>query len=265
MNSRLRPKIHGLASTALITITLITMPAVAQDSGGANLVDINEAVLNLYIETRTQQPASAVSPADREALRSELVDLYLLSNQPQAEALAQDPRIQAQLELQERGILANLVASDFLMKNQATDQEILDEYARQIELAPRLDFKARHILVPTQLLATEIIADLDAGGDFAELAREHSTDSSADQGGDLGWFAPDRMVKPVSDAVSALEDGAYTSEPVQTQFGWHVILREDSRNSEPPTLESVRDVIKQRIEQDRLREYIQSLREAKSE
>ncbi|MDX1508904.1 MAG: peptidylprolyl isomerase, partial [Woeseiaceae bacterium] len=257
MNSRLRSGLPGLAYSALLFAALSASPAFAQDAASASEVTVNEAVLDLYIETRTQQPASAVAPADREALRSELVDLYLLSEQPQAETLAQNPRVQAQLELQERGILANIVASDFLMKNQATEQEILDEYARQIELAPQFDFKARHILVPTQALATEIIAELEAGGDFQELAREHSTDSSADQGGDLGWFSPDRMVQPFSQAVSALEDGAYTTEPVQTQFGWHVILREDSRNSEPPTLESVRDVLKQSIEQNRLRSYIQ--------
>ena len=265
MNSRTKSGISGLVFAALLSAAISVAPAGAQDSEDVNAVNINDAVIDLYVETRTQQPANQVSPADRAALTSELVDLYLLSAQPQAATLAQAPRVQAQLELQERGILANLVANNFLMQNQATDQEILDEYANQIELAPPFDFKARHILVSTQSQAMEIIAELDAGGDFAQLASENSSDSSAQQGGDLGWFAPDRMVQPFSEAVSALEDGAYTSEPVQTQFGWHVILREDSRKSEPPTLESVRDVIKQRIEQEKLRTYIQTLRDANSE
>ena len=79
-------------------------------------------------------------------------------------------------------------------------------------------------------------------------------------GGDLGWFSPNQMVEPFSDAVAELADGDYTKEPVQTQFGWHVILREESRASEPPTLESVRDVIKQNIEQQKLQDYLMELR-----
>ena len=73
------------------------------------------------------------------------------------------------------------------------------------------------------------------------------------------------MVKPFSDAVALLEDGEYTKTPVQTQFGWHVILREDSRDAEPPTLESVRDVIKQRVEQRKLQEYLEQLRALESD
>lgn len=171
MNSRSKFGISGLAPITLLAATFLTTPAGAQDEAATNAVNIDDAVIDLYIESRTQQPASQVSPANREALTSELVDLYLLSTQPQAATLAQDPRVQARLELQQRNVLASLVASDFLMQNQATDQEILDEYARQIELSPPLDFKARHILVPTQSQAMEIITELDAGGDFGALAR----------------------------------------------------------------------------------------------
>ena len=254
-----------LVSLALLAGLIGMTAANAQDEAATSAVNINDALIDVYIETRTQQPASRIMPENREILTSELVDLYLLSVQPQAEVLSQDPRIQAQLELQERGILANLVANDFLQRNQASEQEILDEYAKQIQLAPPLDFKARHILVETQALANELIGRLETGEDFQALAREFSSDSSAQQGGDLGWFSPDRMVKPFSDAVVALEDGTFTREPVQSQFGWHVILREDSRDAEPPTLDSVKDVIKQRIEQQKLRDYVVSLREANSE
>ena len=96
--------------------------------------------------------------------------------------------------------------------------------------------------------------------DFAELAKEESTGPSGPNGGDLGWFAPERMVPPFSAAVADLENGAFSKEPVQTQFGWHVILREDSRESTPPTLESVRDVVKQRLEQQKLTDYLNELR-----
>ena len=152
------------------------------------------------------------------------------------------------------------VAADFLARNTATDEEILSTYAEQIEQAPPLQFKARHILVETQAAAIDLISQLDAGGDFQELAKTHSTGPSGPQGGDLGWFSPDQMVAPFSDAVAKLADGDFTKEPVQTQFGWHVILREESRASEPPTLDSVRDVIKQNVEQQKLQDYLIALR-----
>ena len=156
--------------------------------------------------------------------------------------------------------MAQAVASDYLANNPATEEEILAEYENQMKLAPPLQFKARHILVESQATAQDLIAQLDGGADFAELAKANSTGPTGPNGGDLGWFSPEQMVKPFSDAVATLDDGAHTSEPVQTQFGWHVILREESRENQPPTLESVRDVIKQRIEQTKFQGYIQQLR-----
>ena len=106
----------------------------------------------------------------------------------------------------------------------------------------------------------DLIAQLDDGADFAELAKANSTGPTGPNGGDLGWFSPDQMVGPFSEAVSVLEDGAYTAAPVQTQFGWHVILREESRDNQPPTLESVRDALSQRIEQTKFTAYLETLR-----
>ena len=83
----------------------------------------------------------------------------------------------------------------------------------------------------TQAEAQDLIAQLKEGADFQALAKEHSTGPSGPNGGDLGWFAPEQMVKPFADAVIALEDGAFSPDPVQTQFGWHVILREESRDA----------------------------------
>ena len=124
-----------------------------------------------------------------------------------------------------------------------------------------MQYKARHILVQTQGEADALVNQLNEGADFEALAKEFSTGPSGPNGGDLGWFAPDQMVKPFADAVVALDDGTYTKTPVQTQFGWHVILREESRESEPPTLESVRDAIKQRVEQQKFQDYMQGLRD----
>lgn len=226
-----------------------------------NGVDVDSAVVDAYIETRTQKPASQSSAAERAAWIEELTDLYLLTTQARVEELAEDPKVKAQLELQKRGLLAQVAAGDFLDRNAASDEEILAEYAAQIEESPDQQYKARHILVETQSAAVDLIAELQDGADFEALAKEHSTGPSGPNGGDLGWFASNQMVKPFADAVAALENGKYTASPVQTQFGWHVILREDSRDAEPPTLDAVRDVLKQRVEQRKLQLYLEQLRE----
>ena len=229
-----------------------------------NGVDIERDVYNLYLQTRYNKAAEDATPQERSTAMEEITDIYLLTTQPEAKTIEAKSQTQAQLELQRRGLLAQLVANDYVTTNPATEDEIVAEYERQTELAPPEQFKARHILVETQAAAQALIEELNDGADFAELAKEKSTGPSGPSGGDLGWFPPDQMVKPFSDAVASLENGTFTQRPVQTQFGWHVILREDSRISEPPTLESVRDVVKQRIEQMKFQDYLQGLRNAEA-
>lgn len=232
----------------------------AQTTANVNGAEISADVFNLYVESRAQKPASELTSQERDSVLDELKDIYLLTTQPRADVLAKDPRTKAQIELQTRGILAQAVAADFLASNKASDDDIATAYEEQIALAPPLEFKARHILVESQSQAISLIAELEGGADFIALAKEKSTGPSGPNGGDLGWFAPNQMVAPFSQAVASLENGAFTKTPVQTQFGWHVILREDSRDSTPPTLESVRDMVKQRVEQEKLQKYLQDLR-----
>lgn len=249
----------ALAATFSVVLAALA-PAQAETVATVNGVDIDSSLVDFYLESRTQRPAAQASAEERDAVLRELTDIYLLTTQPIASELAKSERIKAQIELQERAILAQAVAQDFIVNNQASEEEILAQYEQQIGMAPPLQFKARHILVETQAAATDLIAQLQEGGDFVELAKANSTGPSGPNGGDLGWFSPEQMVAPFSEAVAALEDGKFTTEPVQTQFGWHVILREESRANEPPTLESVRPVIKQNIEQTKLRDFLEGLR-----
>ena len=258
-------RVRLATSLAGMTALALTGTALAQADSDAPGVSINEGVFNLYLESRTRKPAAQATAEERQSVRSELVDIYLLSEQPRAAELGNDARIQAQIELQTRALLAQAVAADFLSKNQASDAEIQSMYDEQIKLAPESEYKARHILVETQNAAAEIIGELEGGADFAELAKSKSTGPSGPSGGDLGWFSPQQMVPEFSTAVGELENGAFTKEPVQTQFGWHVILREDSRDATPPPLESVRDAVKQQVEQQKLQEYLDGLRAAATE
>jgi peptidyl-prolyl cis-trans isomerase C len=249
--------VASLAASGFSTATAETVVTV-------NGVDIDSTVFDAYLESRFQKPAAQASADERATVEQELTDIYLLTTQPKAEEFSGDPQIKAQLELQYRGTIAQAVARDYVTNNPATDAEILAEYEAQLEQSSDKQYKARHILVQTQGEAEALINQLNEGEDFEALAKEFSTGPSGPNGGDLGWFAPDQMVKPFADAVVALGDGAYTTAPVQTQFGWHVILREDSRENEPPTLDSVRDAIKQRVEQQKFQDYMQKLRDTSS-
>ena len=252
-------RLAGIAGATALLASGATLAQVSTINGK----EISDDVFNLFYEMRYQKPAAEAAPAERAMAIEMLEDIYLLTTQPKADDVAGDPRVKAQIELQTRSILAQAVAADFVRNNSASDEEILAAYNEQVKANPPQEYKARHILVETQGEALDLITQLDGGTDFAELAKEKSTGPSGPAGGDLGWFGPNQMVAPFSAAVAQLDDGAYTKTPVQTQFGWHVILREDSRQSTPPTLESVRDVVKQRVEQQKLQNYLVQLRESK--
>jgi peptidyl-prolyl cis-trans isomerase C len=254
------------STNCLLTATVGTFCLIAGTALNAEPVKtvngtaIDSAVLDVYMQNRLNKPPGDATAEEREALTSELTDIYLLSTQESAVDLEDDPQVAAQIELQTRGVLAQAVATKFFAENTVSEEEVIAEYSEQVKTAPPLQYKARHILVPTQGVAADVIEQLDEGANFQELAKEKSTGPSAPNGGDLGWFAPNQMVAEFSDSVASLDDGAYTKEPVQTEIGWHVILREDSRESEPPPLDSVRDSITQSVQQKKFQAHLENLR-----
>ena len=252
-----------LAAGFAASMLLGTAISSAQQADSTAL--FGDEVLELMLESRLRKPAAQATAQELAAAIDELTNIYLVTNLPRAIELGKTPEVKAQVDLQGRAILFNAFANEYLANNQATEQEIFNAYEEQVALSPKTEFKARHILVETQGEAMALIEDLQGGADFIKLAEDRSTGPSASSGGDLGWFTAQAMVKPFSDAVSTMEDGEFTTSPVQTQFGWHVILREDSRDAAPPTLDSVRDVIQQRIGQQKFQEYMKSLRSKASE
>jgi len=144
-----------------------------------------------------------------------------------------------------------------------TEDEVKARYEKEIAALPKQEeVNARHILVKTEEEAKAVIAELDAGKDFAELAKTTSEDSNKSDGGDLGWFAKGRMVPEFEEAAFALEKGAYTKTPVQSQFGFHVIKLEDRRDVQPPAFEQVEPQIRQLVMRDK---YLALIAEAKTE
>lgn len=246
-------------STGIAMIALTAIACAQETPETAATVDIDPAVFDLLLESRINKPADSASEEEREGVMRELMDVYRVTNLPEVAELGKSPKVAAQLELQRRIILFSAFAANYLEENQASDQDIFNMYEEEVSSNPPEEFKARHILVETQSEAVVLISELDSGADFAELATARSTGPSGPAGGDLGWFPAGAMVQPFSEAIATMENGKYSREPVQTQFGWHVILREESRAGTPPPLESVRDVLKQRIEQERLQAFVENL------
>ena len=252
----------GQVGTAIAAIifSAITVTTHAETVATVNGLAIDSKILEVYVASRLQDPNMTPTDEQRAGLLEQLKDVYMLSSQDGVDELKNDPEIRAKLELQRVGVLAQAYIDQYVANLTITDEEIATTYEEQVKLAPTQQYKARHILVATQGEAVEIIEALIAGGNFSELAKEHSSDTSAASGGDLEWFVPGQMVQPFSQAVVRLEDGRYTTDPVQTDFGWHVILREGSRDAEPPPLESVRDQIFVRLQTQKLQDHLAELR-----
>lgn len=201
------------------------------------------------------------NPDDQIRLLNELVNTFMVARSAYGKAMARHPEIQAAMEVSNARLLARAVINEQIEKIQIPQEDIEAVYEERYLKGGREEFKARHILLESEEEARAVIAELEAGADFAQLAKERSTGPSARQGGDLGWFTPGSMVKPFADAVISLENGSYTHTPVQTRFGWHVVLREDSRERPIPELdESLKTKISNELKSDRLSAFIKELR-----
>ncbi len=167
------------------------------------------------------------------------------------------------LENQRRAYIAGSLLQT-VVAGAVTDQAIQAAYdarVKDLAAAPGIEYNASHILVATEAEAKDLKAQLDAGADFAELAKAHSTDGSAAGGGSLGWFGPGMMVKPFEDAVVALKPGEIAG-PIQTQFGWHIIRLNETRAAAAPTLDSLRDELAGQIEQQAVEAFVKQKTDA---
>jgi peptidyl-prolyl cis-trans isomerase C len=215
---------------------------------------ITRAQLDLYAQRRGGQ-------MPEEDLLNDLISIELLKQAAERERLHLRNEVAGELATQRGAILAQAAVRDRLEHHQVTDEDIEAEYERFVSEEMGEELRARHILVPTREQAEELIAELNDGGDFAALAQEHSQDGSAEAGGDLGWFEPDMMVEPFSEAAQALEPGNYTQEPVQTQFGWHVIRLEGRRAAEAPPLAEVSNEVRGYLQSQMVEAWVNELRE----
>jgi peptidyl-prolyl cis-trans isomerase C len=193
-------------------------------------------------------------------LLDQAIDRNALVAYARAKGIDKDPAVQRQMQM-----AANQVLADELMRRevgpQLTENAIRARYDRDVANKPgEEEVHARHILVSTEAEANKIIAELKKGADFATLAKAHSTDPGAAQGGDLGFFKKGDMLPEFADAAFALKPGQISEKPVKTQYGWHVIKVEERRAAPAPTYAEVHDELRQQLIQEDVQKVLADAR-----
>lgn len=267
LTSRLR--VTALASAfvfGMAGIFCVPGAAVAQDTGDASKVlatvnglEITEGDLALTMEQfATELQGASVDAARQVALRY-LVELKMLVGAAQAAKVDQLDAYTSRLQFLQEQALRETYLTEEITKS-ITDADLQAAYEAEIaDFTPVEEISARHILVETEEEAKAIIADLDGGADFAATASEKSVGPSKVQGGSLGYFGRGQMVPAFEAAAFEMDLGAHSSEPVQTQFGWHIIKLEDKRETQPPALETLRDQLVNTLRRSKYQDKVQEL------
>jgi peptidyl-prolyl cis-trans isomerase C len=240
----------GIAVVAAIAFAAQDYRALAQDKAGDKVIvtvdgkSITEADMKLAEGEIGAELANLPPEVKRRALAEYLIDNQLFASAAEAAKLGDTPEFQAHMAyLRQRALREQFFEKT--LKGSVSEDEAKKIYnARVAELKPETEFAARHILVDSEEKAKELRAKIVAGADFQQVAKENSSDTgSKEQGGFLGYFGTGQMVPPEFEAAVAKMQKGEMSEPVKTNFGWHIIKLEDRRNKQPPTFDQVKDTI----------------------
>ena len=242
-----------ISAFALISPTLL-----AQDSADnsralatVNGVEITQREFAIAEAEMLEQFAQVPADQRKAAILNALIDIKLLAAAALEEGLQENESFKARMSYHRSRWLHNELFGEKALKT-ITDEELKARYEAEIKSFPEeIEVRARHILVDDEATANEIIAALDGGADFIELAKEKSTGPSGPNGGDLGYFGRGRMVPEFEAAAFALKKGEYTKVAVKSQFGWHIIFKEDERTSQPPAFDEVREQVRQTVARDK--------------
>ena len=222
---------------------------------------VTETDLEIAIADLEQQFAQLPEDQRRAAALSAIIEIRLMASEAEKAGLGEDDGFKRRMTmLRDRALHSAFIEQE--VAKTVTDEAVRARYDEQVAQMPASEeVRARHILVETEDEAKAIIADLDAGGDFEAIAKEKSKDGAAAQGGDLGYFGQGRMVPEFEQAAFAMEVGAHSKEPVQSQFGWHVIKVEDKRPVQPPAFEQVAGQFRSLLLREAYFETVNKLRE----
>jgi peptidyl-prolyl cis-trans isomerase C len=232
-----------------------TSPTLATVNGTA----ITQNFFDFYVKTVAGKPSSSLTPEQHQQALDNLIRAELVAQQAQKDGVDKTEDTQDLMELNRLNILQQTMSERYLKDRKPTEQELRTEYETQVANLPKLEYHARHILVATKPFAEKVVQSLEKGGKFEDIAKKESMDSSKDNGGDLGWFTPDRMVKPFAEAVVGLKPGEFTHEPIQTQYGWHVIQLVETRDLAPPPFDQVKQRLEQVVQAKKFKNYTDDL------
>jgi len=200
------------------------------------------------------KPASDVTADEKNQVLDQMINMQLIAAQAEKDGLAKDPDVATRIALLRTQILADAAAQKYVKTNEPSDQELHAAYDAATD---KTEYHASHILVPTKEKADQLIKKIKGGAKFEDIAKSDSTDNSKANGGDLGWFTTARMVKPFGDAVKGLKKGEMTTDPVQTQYGWHIIKLQDTRDA---PFDQMKGQLTNGIMQTKFQVYIEGLK-----
>jgi peptidyl-prolyl cis-trans isomerase C len=258
------PAALGLLAPLLLLAACNKADAPAAAAPAERVATVNgkplaKSEFELYVANMNRQSGREVSEEQKGELLDQYISMQLAAEEAEKAGVDKDQKVRDQLALARLQVLAKAGLDKYLEAHPVQDSELRPEYDTQVAALPR-EYHARHILVDDRAAAEAITKELQGGADFAKLAAKRSKDPSSKSGGDLGWFSLDTMVPPFATAVKAMQPGQLTEQPVQSQYGWHVIKLEETRATSAPPFDEVQDQVKVFVQQKKVRTYLEDLR-----
>jgi peptidyl-prolyl cis-trans isomerase C len=257
----MRTRLYGIALGSLLAAMLpVTGFAADEPVAIVNGKPITLKTYEFFLrQLQAEQPNANLS-GNRQLVINELVNRELIYQDAVKKKLDKDPEVAFALEQLRKNTMIQANVGKVANGVDVSDAKLKKEYDEKIVKANVSEYKARHILLKTEADAKAVIKELDGGAVFSDVAKAKSTGPTGPEGGDLGWFKAGQMVPPFAQALTKMKKGTYSKQPVQTQFGWHVILLEDTRKATPPKFEDVKPQLANMMRGQQVNAYIADLR-----
>lgn len=251
-------RIFPLFSALLLAALLTTSVQAASDAvATVNGQTIKRSRVDLIVKDMTD----AGRKAEPQAVLDALVVNELLAQEAQRQGIDRQAGFAERAENRQKELLASQLIRDHLRRNPVTEEMLKAEYEKFKAALGDKEYSARHILLKTEAEAREVIAQLAKGADFARLAKEKSQDAATrEKGGQLAWFSRSAVIPPLGRAAASLQKGLYTTVPLRSRAGWHVLKLEDARDLQVPAYDAMKARLRQRLVSQQTRKLIEDLR-----
>ena len=236
----------------ILTISAFSAALLSSTVFAQNAVIVNgKAIPKSQLDKLVQKSNQPDSPQVRDQAREMLVTRELILQEANNRGLTKKESVRDQIEQSKMGVLVSAVFEDYVEREGVTEAELKAAYEQTKDQYTGKEYHVEHILVEKEADAKAITAQIKAGANFGQIAKEKSKDlGSAPNGGDLGWVSDKALVPEFSSAMVQLKKGQMTDKPVKTQFGWHIIKLDDVRDVKTPSMDEIKDQLKQMIASD---------------